>query len=240
MKNNKGFTLVELMISLAMTGIIVAAVYSAYIIQQKSYTAQDQVTEMQQNIRAAIYTMVHEIRMAGYDPTFTAGSTIIAATNISTISFTQDLNENGAVNGGAADPNETVTYGFLAADDADGDGIVDNADGVASLRRDTGGGLQPIAENIQAIELFYTLNDNTTTTAPTNVQLADIRTVTISILARSGRPDAKFINRNRYTPASGIIWDLNGAATNGTGQPTNDNFRRRLLTTTVKCRNMGI
>ena len=65
MLNSNGFTLVELMISVAMTGIILAAVYSVYTLQQKTYTAQDQVVEMQQNIRAAILTAIPELRMAG-------------------------------------------------------------------------------------------------------------------------------------------------------------------------------
>jgi len=247
MSNNKGFTLVELMITLAMTGIILAAVYATYIIQKKTYTAQDQVVEMQQNIRAAMYSMIREIRMAGYDPSTKAGATITAA-SVSGISFTIDLNEDEdfvAAGAPPLDPNETISYGFgssgtpLALDDADGDGVVDNALGGASLRRNSGGGLQAIADNIQAIEFLYTLEDNSTTTTPTAAQLSEIRTITLSILARSANRDAKFVNTTRYIPASGIMWDLNGAA-GGTGQPTNDNFRRRLLITTVQCRNMGI
>ena len=66
--NARGFTLVELMITLAMSGIIVAAVYSAYVIQQKTYFTQDKVVEMQQNIRAGLEMMASEIRMATFDP----------------------------------------------------------------------------------------------------------------------------------------------------------------------------
>lgn len=247
--NIKGFTLVEMMITLAMSGIIIAAVYTTYTIQQKTYTAQDQVVEMQQNIRAAITTMIQELRMAGYDPTSTADSTIIAptapATAVSSIRFQQDITNatgtavdgDGTINALPASRNEDITYGFAAADDADGDGIVDNAAGVASLGRNTGGGLQPIAENIQALEFFYTLEDGTTTTTPTTSQLSDTHTVTISILARAGQRDAKFVNSTSYTPASGTVWDLNGAAA---GTAPNDNYRRRLLIRTVQCRNMVI
>ncbi len=103
-----------------------------------------------------------------------------------------------------------------AANDANGDGVIDGG-GVTALGRGTGGAaLQPISENIQAIEFLYTLKPlpNGTipppTTSPTAAQLSDIRTITISILARAGTRDAKFVNTSLYTPASGIMWDLNG------------------------------
>ncbi|MBV5326183.1 MAG: prepilin-type N-terminal cleavage/methylation domain-containing protein, partial [Chlorobium sp.] len=50
-KKNEGFTLVELMITMLLAGIITAAVYSAYRTQQRSYVTQEQVAELQQNIR---------------------------------------------------------------------------------------------------------------------------------------------------------------------------------------------
>jgi len=235
MKKNSGFTLVELMITMAMTGIIVGAVYSTYVIQKKSSIAQEQVVEMQQNLRAATITMVQELRMAGYDPTTNAGATVVAptapATAVSSFSFQQDLDGDGAL----TSTSENVSYGFAAADDADGDGIVDS--GFASLGRNTGGGLQPIAENIQAIEFLYTLKDYSTTTTPTAADFSDIRTATISILAAASQRDAKFINSTVYVPASGNVWDLNGATA---GTAPNDSFRRRLLITTVQCRNMGL
>lgn len=237
MNYNKGFTLVELMVTLSMTGIIVAAVYSTYTLQQKTYIAQDQVVEMQQNNRVAIFHMVRELRMAGYSPQDNDDVTITAAT-LSGISFKQDLNEDGD----AADADESITYGFTATEDNDNNGVVNSSMGVTSLRRNSGGGLQEIAENIQAIEFLYNLDNGIRTTSPSNAQLDDIRSITISILARADKRDAKFINNTVYTQASaiaplaGIPWDL-GA---GPGIATSDNFRRRLLITTVQCRNMGI
>lgn len=232
--DNQGFTLVELMITVAISGMIMAAVYSAYLAQQRTATAQRQVVEMQQNIRAAMNVMMQEIRMAGYDPTDDANASILTA-GVGRMGFTQDITDDdgdGDSDGDVGDANENVTYGFKDADDATLDGVADA--GVASLGRNTGSGFQPIAENIQAIELRY-LDDNGVVTADLN----DIRTVQISILARAGNPDPKFTNATEYRPASGGVWDLNGAAT-GNANPPNDNFRRRLMITTVQCRNMGL
>jgi len=215
--NARGFTLVELMITLAMSGIIVAAVYSAYVIQQKTYFTQDKVVEMQQNIRAGLEMMASEIRMATFDPGGGADASITTAT-ASRFSFTADLNEDGDL----ADPNEQVTFCLKVGCDADG--IADT--GADSVVRNG----QAIAEGIHAIEFYYTLDDGITKTkTPTAGQLDQIRNVQISMLAVSSQRDPKYTNSQVYTTGSGATW---GAY--------DDNFRRRLLTSSVNIRNQGL
>jgi prepilin-type N-terminal cleavage/methylation domain-containing protein len=63
---NKGVTLIELLIALVMSSILIAGLYRVFISQQKTYTVQEQVIDMQQNMRFAIYRMMSEIRMAGF------------------------------------------------------------------------------------------------------------------------------------------------------------------------------
>lgn len=63
---NKGITLIELLVALVITGTLVGAVYRTFIGQQKTYTVQEQVVDMQQNVRAAINRMMTDIRMAGF------------------------------------------------------------------------------------------------------------------------------------------------------------------------------
>ena len=66
LRKNKGITLIELLVALVVTGILVAAVYRTFTGQQKTYTVQEQVVDMQQNVRAVINRMMREIRMAGF------------------------------------------------------------------------------------------------------------------------------------------------------------------------------
>ena len=66
LRQNKGITLIELLVALVITGILVAAVYRTFIGQQKTYTVQEQVVDMQQSVRAVINRMMGEIRMAGF------------------------------------------------------------------------------------------------------------------------------------------------------------------------------
>ena len=46
-----GFSLVELLVAMAITGVVMTAVFKIYTTQQDSYLLQEQVAEMQQNLR---------------------------------------------------------------------------------------------------------------------------------------------------------------------------------------------
>jgi type IV pilus assembly protein PilW len=48
--------------------IVLSAIYITYSYQSKSYVAQEHISEMQQNLRAAMYMLSRDLRMAGYDP----------------------------------------------------------------------------------------------------------------------------------------------------------------------------
>ena len=61
-----GFTLTELLITMAISGILLAAIVSTFITQQKAYALQTQLADMRLNTRAALDMVVREVRMAGY------------------------------------------------------------------------------------------------------------------------------------------------------------------------------
>jgi type IV pilus assembly protein PilW len=214
--NDRGFTLVEIMVALALAGIVMASIYTAFLSQQRSYLAQEQVSAMQQNIRAGLNMLTREIRMAGFDPTANAGATISAAT-VDSITFSMDQNEDEDTDIG--DAGENITYSLYIAED-----------GLQKLGRKNPNINQAVAENIEELEFFYTLADGTKTTTPSAAELAKIKSVQISILAKAGRPDRNFVNTATYTTASGAVWN----------PAPDDNYRRRLLITTVQCRNMGL
>ncbi len=66
LKNSKAVTLIELLIALVISAILIAGIYRVYISQQRSYASQEQIADMQQNVRVAINRMLREIRMAGF------------------------------------------------------------------------------------------------------------------------------------------------------------------------------
>jgi len=254
-RHENGFTLVELMITVVVSGIIVAAIYSTYIIQQRTYTDQDAVVEMQQNLRAALMLMSREIRMAGYDPDGSAGAGITAAT-AGTITFTQVADDDNVDNDnadgdgdsstGADEPGDLKTIQYDVYDAYN--------DGVSDIGRQVGNSAstkRALAENIEQLEFNYRLSDGSTTTSPTSGELNQIRAVQVSILARAGTPDREFINTKLYCPASHPNHNLTtsppqcedsagDSIESATWGPYNDNYRRRLLITTIQCRNMGL
>jgi prepilin-type N-terminal cleavage/methylation domain-containing protein len=65
--DENGVTLIELLIALVISGIIIAAIYRMFVAQTRSYTVQDQVAEVQQNVRNAMERMLKDLRMAGAD-----------------------------------------------------------------------------------------------------------------------------------------------------------------------------
>jgi len=64
--NKKGVTLIELLVGLVISGVIIAGIYRMFIGQTRAYTVQEQVVEVQQNIRGAMELILRDVRMAGY------------------------------------------------------------------------------------------------------------------------------------------------------------------------------
>jgi len=60
-----GFTLVELIIVMGILGIVITAVYSLYLTHERSAYTQDEVVEVQQNVRIAMDSITRDIRNAG-------------------------------------------------------------------------------------------------------------------------------------------------------------------------------
>ncbi|MHB8782627.1 MAG: PilW family protein [Desulfobacteria bacterium] len=61
-----GFSLIEVMSALVILAIALTAVFATFISQQKSFTVQNRVAGMQQNLRQAVEYMSRDIRLAGY------------------------------------------------------------------------------------------------------------------------------------------------------------------------------
>jgi type IV pilus assembly protein PilW len=229
MRWNKGFTLVEILISIAVAGVVMAGIYSAYSSQQRSYIVQEQVAGMQQNLRASMDLMEREIRMAGYDPTGYAGAKIIKA-DIAELKFTIDLNGNRDVSSSTGNTNEQIRYRLTVN---------------GGLGREVwGSGLQPVAENIDAINFVYLDqrlsdgidNDGDGTIdeydeaimATPVVNTENIRAIQITLVARTGRGDPHYKDTAIYRNQQGAVILLQ----------QNDHFRRKLLTAQVCCRNL--
>lgn len=75
----RGFTLVELLVVVAIMGIVVMAIYGLYQSNQRSNFKQDAVVELQQNLRVAMEQLRKDILFAGF--MCSSGSAIQSAPN---------------------------------------------------------------------------------------------------------------------------------------------------------------
>ena len=168
-----GFTLVEVLIALAISGIVLGAAVNTFIAQRRSYALQEHVTAMTQGTRAAMEMVTREIRMAGYNP---AGTNFDGITYDPThVQIRADLNGDGDT----ADAHETIVYAYNPA--------------TQQLMRETDGSSQPIADHIQAFAFDYVDGAGTSTTTTAN-----IRQIRITITARTATPDPRYAANGGY------------------------------------------
>jgi prepilin-type N-terminal cleavage/methylation domain-containing protein len=69
-KSQRGFTLVELLLAMAISLVVMAAIFKTFKSQQDTYIIQDQVSVMQQNLRGAMYVLTRDLQLAGYYTNF--------------------------------------------------------------------------------------------------------------------------------------------------------------------------
>lgn len=225
----QGFTLVEVMIALLIGGVVMIAVLTTFRVQHATYLAQDQVVEVQQNLRVAMDMLSREIRSAGFDPTEPPklGAGIIEA-------------QSDSLRFSRAWWNKTVTppqfnlefvryqlYTAHANDPSRARRALGRARAVAGASLTN----QAVAEYIERLEFFYLLADGSRTLTPV---LDDICGVQVSLLARAANEDQGHTDTMKYFPASNPTRDEDGLFWG----PFDDGFRRRLLIQTVMFRNL--
>ncbi|CAN5167471.1 hypothetical protein BH18GEM1_BH18GEM1_11960 [soil metagenome] len=148
----KGFTLVELLVALVVMGILGIGAVRLFVAQHQSFRLQNDGVLATQNARAGFDMMTRELRNAGYDPRDTAGSAITTWTATG-FGWTADLNADGDV----ADDGEAVLW-FYQADPGE-------------LVRREGGVDVTVADGITGLELAYFADeDGTLATAPDEIE----------------------------------------------------------------------
>ena len=264
---NKGLSLIELVVILLIGSILIVAMYTLLLGQQRTYNSQDQAVDMQQTMRAAIDRMSRDLRMAGYggnvlsvfgningfsniitpDNGAQADSiTVLLSEQVATLTqnAASGSNEISLSVGDAADFFDTSTRKYLCIN-GQNNYLVQSVAGnqvtlatvlkedhlinepvfqvkpvtykiqpnTANLVRDenTGAGDQLLAENIENLQLQYTLSNGTVVDSPTDP--SDIRMISITLAGRTAIADSK---------ASG------------------DGYRRQTLSASIEVRNLTL
>ncbi|MGD9044186.1 MAG: prepilin-type N-terminal cleavage/methylation domain-containing protein [Desulfobacterales bacterium] len=159
-----GFTLVEVMMVIAIVSIVFGSVYRSFDIFNRSYTTENVKAGVQQKTRIGVDLMARDIRLAGLDPLgLTNAGFISGGTNSSSIQFSADHNYDGDLD----DPFENITYAL-------------NGD-ILEQTSDLGSG--PIAATLldNVTDLTFTYLDASDTPLIEPVAVDEIRTVLISL-----------------------------------------------------------
>jgi type IV pilus assembly protein PilW len=196
LKNDfRGFTLVEMVLALAISTIVLAAVYSVFTIANKNFTTQNAAANVQQNLRSAIRLMARDIRHAGLDPSGSDNFGFTYASG-SKIRFTLDSIDSGTgeFNGIVDEANwEEITYDFQ------GNQVMQTLyETVTTSTADTAA----LISNITNLNFSYFDADNSDLIdaglSPPRVpddKLADIRTVEISVTHQEPAGRDKMVSR---------------------------------------------
>ena len=180
LRGQAGYSLADLLVATAVMGVLMSATLS---LLQSGFAAWGWGAgrvEAQQATRVALERMARELREAGYDPTG-AGIEAVLVAEPARIVFQRDLNGNGVI-----DPTrERVTYLLRP--------------GETTLRRDAGGGAQPLAESVRRFALSYLDGSGAPTADP--LQVASVR-----IEIEAGRVGAEATMSTMVTLRNVSIW----------------------------------
>jgi type IV pilus assembly protein PilW len=185
-KRVNGFTLIELMVSMAIGLVILSAIAGTFTVQTRQNSAEEQLGQMQQNVRGALDLMIREIQMAKYDPEATAfpTGTYGVTYSASQLQIRSDIDGNGTLDSASSGSVENIIY------------VYDSANLRITRQLGTGGTAQILADNVTAFTFnYYDANGSAVTSSASS---GNIRKVTLSITAKTARPDPSYPSNGGY------------------------------------------
>ena len=197
----QGFSLLEMMIVLAVFSFITGGLFNVLQRSQARYQFEEDVTEAQQTARTTIDMMEREIRLAGFPKVTYYDAALGYTTNSNTISagfvtvsstdlvFEGDINEDGIVdvveyrlNGTVLERSAVAKPGGVTAATPAFKTLAENVRSLSFTYFDTGGNSTGTAANVKRVNVA--LNLSTNYVDPENRRLRTV-SATTSALAKN-------------------------------------------------------
>lgn len=174
-KEKSGFTLVEIMVVLAILPIVIGAIYGVFASVNRTCINNEVNAEVMQHMRTGLQFMEQDIRMAGLDGSESADAGIEVATP-TIFRFTADRNMDGTINtafladGIQEQDLERITYSYDA-----GNRRLDQC-----LYEETNDAWETVADNVINFQFTYFDPDDNPLAFPI-ADLLEITTVQVSM-----------------------------------------------------------
>lgn len=229
-----GFTIVEIMLAVALSLILIAGVFQVYLSSRESFRVQAELARLQENQRIAIEFLQRDISKTGFVPYSCAPLPSCPTFPGPTITVT----DGGGNNSDSITIMYTSTTDCLGAATPNGVAVNTYTVNPATLQLtclgNGGGAAQPIADGIESMQILIgedAVNNSTPglgASADRYVNpataVANIVSVRIALLARSQNPI-----RNQTVVQTFTVLDSN--------INQNSRLRRQVVTTTIPFRN---
>ena len=169
-----GFTLIEMMASMAIGMIVIASVAGTFRAQTRQNKAEEEISQMHQNVRAALDLISRDLMQAGYKKS--GGSLSVTGVTYSTsqLLIQADVDESNAIDTGTSSL-EYITYAY------------DSANQRITRKLGASGTAEIVADNVTQFDFAYKAADGTATTSSTA-----IRKLTITITCQTQNADPAY------------------------------------------------
>jgi prepilin-type N-terminal cleavage/methylation domain-containing protein len=188
----RGFTAVEMLISLAILSITLSSIYGLYMSFIRVETKEGAKIRVQQNVRSSLDMMVRDIRMVGLDPELTGLFGIVSPLEPRRLKFRADRDMDGLLDepnmADGIDDSDLEYMGYAYDGSNNVDMILYKSDNTEEMRA-------TLVDDVTDLTFSYFDADDATTSIAEDVRTIEIRMTIQKPAGRGGEVSRTLIKR---------------------------------------------
>jgi prepilin-type N-terminal cleavage/methylation domain-containing protein len=188
----RGFTAVEMLISLAILSITLSSIYGLYMSFIRVETKEGAKIRVQQNVRSSLDMMVRDIRMVGLDPELTGLFGIVSPLEPRRLKFRADRDMDGLLDepnmADGIDDSDLEYMGYAYDGSNNVEMILYKSDNTEEMRA-------TLVDDVTDLTFSYFDADDATTSIAEDVRTIEIRMTIQKPAGRGGEVSRTLIKR---------------------------------------------